>query len=101
MGVVAQMLEWVAALVSLLLTGLYCLILIRALISWINPDVQQPAIKLLYQITDPVLEPFRKILMPVTLQLGIDLSPVLAFFVIVLVQRALGGLLLVIAHRLP
>ena len=47
MGVMAQMLEWVVALVSLLLTGLDRLNPIPALISWINP-VQQPAIKLLH-----------------------------------------------------
>ena len=47
---------------------------------------QQPAIYLLYQITEPVMAPFRKILPPMG---GLDFSPILVFILINIIQIAL------------
>jgi YggT family protein len=81
--------------VILLVNGvldLYQWILIaRALISWIpNIDPYHPVVQFLYRITEPVLEPIRKLVPP----LGgmIDISMIVAFFAIILLQQLLRTL---------
>lgn len=67
------------------------------LLSWINPDPYNPVVKFLRAVTDPVLLPFRRLLMPLTRKIMIDFSPILAFLLIGLLQNVLrriqyGGL---------
>ena len=67
------------------------LILARALISWIpNLDPYNPIIQILYQITEPVLEPVRRLIPP----LGgtIDISIIVVFFALMILQRMLQGM---------
>lgn len=55
------------------------LILARILITWIpNLDPHNPAVQMLSQVTDPVLEPVRRLIPP----LGgmIDISPIVVLF---------------------
>ncbi|MBN2095857.1 YggT family protein [Candidatus Peregrinibacteria bacterium] len=52
-------------------------ILVRILLSWIQPGHPGRLIQILYEITEPILRIFRKIL-PRTGML--DFSPLLAFF---------------------
>ena len=47
------------------------IIVIRALLSWVNPDPWNPIVRFLYQVTEPVLRPIRQRL-PAA---GIDFSP--------------------------
>lgn len=55
------------------------LIVIRALLSWFNPDPTSPLVRLLVWATEPVLAPIRRIIPP----LGgrIDLSPLFALLI--------------------
>ncbi len=46
-----------ARMVELLLSILYWLILIRALISWVNPDPFNPVVQFLSRVTEPILQP--------------------------------------------
>ena len=39
-------------------------IIIRALISWVNPDPYNPIVQLLHRMTEPVLRPLRKLVPP-------------------------------------
>lgn len=60
------------------------LVIARALMSWfVAPHSRHPAATLLRRITDPVLRPFSEMLPSMG---GIDLSPLLAFFAITLLQ---------------
>ena len=68
-----------AELLGLLLTVLLWAVIIQAILSWFNPDVRQPAVRLLYQLTEPVLRPARRLLPPVS---GLDLSPLLVIIVL-------------------
>ena len=66
-------------------------LLARALVSWIpNLDPYNPAVQLLYRVTEPVLEPIRKLVPP----LGgtMDISIIIAFFALILLQQVLGSL---------
>ena len=61
------------------------LLLARVLLSWINLDPYNPIVKFLYDITEPVLAPIRRRVAPMG---GLDLSPIIAI-IILLVLRAL------------
>jgi YggT family protein len=62
-------------------------IVIRALISWVNPDPYNPIVQVLTKMTEPALRPIRKLLPP--WKIGIDLSPLIAVFAIIFLQYAL------------
>lgn len=82
-------------LVDIILTVMYWLILIRALISWVSPDPLNPIVQFLLRVTEPVLEPIRR-LMP---NLPIDLSPLIAFFMIIFLKGFLVNTLYDLAIR--
>jgi len=76
----------------LILLQLYGYVLLaRALMSWIpNLDPSHPAVQFLYTITEPVLEPIRKLVPP----LGgmVDISMIIAFFGIMILEQLLRSL---------
>ena len=96
MFVMANFVDAVAAVVNILLTVLYWLVLIRALISWVNPDPYNPIVQFLTRTTEPLLEPIRRLLPP----MGIDISPIIVFFIIIFLQRFLVSSLYDLAARL-
>jgi YggT family protein len=88
----------VALVIHYLLNIYMWLIIIRALLSWVNPDPYNPIVSFLYQVTEPVLYRIRRFL-PFR-GLGIDLSPILVFIIIVFLDRFLVGTLQDIVMRL-
>ena len=78
--------------ILLIALQLYSYILLaRALVSWIpNLDPYHPAVQFLYRLTEPVLEPIRKIIPP----LGgmIDISIIVAFFALIILEQVLRSL---------
>lgn len=56
------------------------LIIIRALISWVNPDPYNPIVQFLYKTTEPLLSPFRRLMPAYTI--GLDISPIFALIFI-------------------
>ena len=99
MFVLSNFLVAVARILDIGLTILYWLILIRALISWVNPDPYNTIVKFLYKTTEPILYPIRKIL-PLGVRFGIDISPIIAFFAIMFLRSFLIRTLLDLAIRL-
>lgn len=77
-----------AKILDIALTMLYWLILIRAVISWVNPDPFNPIVQFLYKTTEPILSPIRKAL-PLSIRFGIDISPIIAFLAIVFLKSFL------------
>lgn len=67
--------------------------------SWVNPDPFNPIVQFLEKTTEPILYPIRKIL-PFNFKLGIDISPVIAFLVIMFLKSFLVNTLLDLAVRL-
>lgn len=70
-----------ADMLSLLLWIWFWSLLIGVILSWLPIDNRNPMVPLIYQITEPLLTPFRRLLP----NMGIDLSPM---FAIILVQLA-------------
>jgi YggT family protein len=64
-------------------------LIVRVLMSWIRPDPYHPFVRFIYNITEPVLEPIRRILP--TGGIGLDLSPLIVFLLLHLLTRALFG----------
>ena len=99
MFMVSNLLQALATLLNLVLTICYWLILIRALISWVNPDPYNPIVQFLYKTTEPILNPIRRML-PLNVGIGIDLSPLIAFLIIIFLRSFLVRTLLDISLRL-
>jgi YggT family protein len=65
----------------------FFLILAVVILSWVGGQVRHPFIPLMYQLTEPVLRPFRKFIPPIA---GMDLSPLFAIIAIRFLIHLLG-----------
>ncbi|MFO8052456.1 MAG: YggT family protein [Candidatus Omnitrophota bacterium] len=99
MFILSNFLIGVANILDIVFTIAWWLILIRALISWVNPDPYNPIVQFLYKTTEPILYPIRKLL-PQGLRLGIDISPIVAFLAIVFLRSFLVQTLYQLATNL-
>lgn len=99
MFVISNFLIAVAQVIEALLTLLYWLIIIRALLSWVNPDPFNPIVQFLHTVTEPILGPIRR-MMPFTLRFGFDISAVVAIFAIIFLKSFLIGILFELSARL-
>jgi YggT family protein len=80
-----------ARLTSLVLTLLFWAILIRAVLSWVQPDPGNPIVQFLERVTGPILYPLQRIIPPLG---GIDLSPLVAMLLIELLKGLLVNAIL-------
>jgi len=76
----------VPALVALFINIFLFAILIRVILSWVNPDPYNPAVGILTRVTDPILIPAQRVIPPIG---GIDLSPMLVMIGLVLLEMLL------------
>ena len=84
---IGQLLIWSALGVIALLVNIYFFALLAMIIlSWVAPRSKNPAIYLLYQITEPIMAPLRKIIPSMG---GLDFSPILVFILINVIQIVL------------
>ena len=95
MFVLSNFLKASASIVDIVLSIFYWLILIRALISWVNPDPHNTIVQFLYRATEPILTPIRRMLPP----MGIDLSPIIAFLVIIFLKGFIVATLMDMSYR--
>lgn len=64
--------------VRLLFLVLWILLIVRVLMSWIAPRGGGPLVAFVYQATEPILAPIRRIVPPTA---GIDWSPLIAMLI--------------------
>ena len=76
----------VIGVVGLLINIYFFALLAMIIISWVAPTSRHPALLLLWQVTEPVMAPVRRILPPMG---GLDFSPILVFILINVLQIAL------------
>jgi YggT family protein len=84
-----------SALIGYILYGMLLiyslLIFFRIVFSWGNVDYRNPVMRLLVKTTEPLMGPLRRVIPP----LGIfDISPIVAFILLMLFQSAIAGTLL-------
>jgi len=90
----------VAEIVDYVLWIYMLIIIVRALLSWVNPDPYNPIVRFIHRVTEPVLRPIRYRL-PTHQLGGLDLSPLIAILAIHFVGRVfLVPLLFDIAGRM-
>lgn len=87
MFVFTNFMSAIAEVINIVLTIYMYVIIIRALLSWVNPDPYNPIVHMLYKITEPVLNPIRK-LVPVW-KIGLDISPLIVILIIFFLKRFL------------
>jgi len=87
MFLVGNFIEAVARILDIGLTIYMWIIIIRAVISWVNPDPYNVIVQFLYRATEPVLYRIRRWL-PFG-NTGIDFSPVIVILAIVFIQSFL------------
>ncbi|MDA8106539.1 MAG: YggT family protein [Nitrospiraceae bacterium] len=87
----------VAKIFDMLLEIYKWVVIVAALISWVNPDPYNPIVRFLYSVTEPVFRPIRRV---IGHRLGpIDISPIVVILAIIFVQSFLVRSLIKIGIR--
>ena len=85
-------------LIGMIFSIFYFLLIIRIIMSWINPDPYNEFVRMIYRITDIILVPIRRVL---PLRIGMfDFSPIIAFLLIYFLNYVLVNVLFGIGQRL-
>jgi YggT family protein len=97
MFVLGDLLITLARIVDMLLEIYKWVVIVAALISWVNPDPYNPIVKFLYSATEPVFRPIRRL---IGYRLGpIDISPIIVILVIIFIQSFLVRTLIKVGYR--
>ncbi len=74
-------------ILRLLLQIYEIILLLRVLLSWFQIDPYNPLVRILYTLTEPLLQPIRQILPPAGMM---DFSPLVAFLLLFALQNVLS-----------
>jgi YggT family protein len=83
MFIIANLIETLAQIINIVINIYIWAIIIRAILSWINPNPYHPFMIFLAKITEPVLGFVRQFIPDLG---GIDLSPMLVILVLYFVK---------------
>ena len=98
MFIFANFLIAIAKILDILLSIYMWIIIISALLSWVNPDPYNPIVRFLHAVTEPVLGPIRRL---IGFRLGvIDISPMVVILAILFVKSFLIQSLIEFAYKL-
>ena len=82
------MIEPIRELLQLFFTFLQLAIFARVIVSWVSPgNSNNPIITIIYQITEPLLSPLRRVIPRVGM---FDFTPMIAIIVLTLIQSILS-----------
>jgi len=77
-------------IVNLAFEVMMWLVVIRCILSFIRHNPYHPLIRFIYDITEPIMAPFRRLLPPAG---GIDFSPIIVWMVLMLLRNLVLGIL--------
>jgi YggT family protein len=98
MFIFANFLIAAASILRVLLDIYMWIVIISALISWVNPDPYNPIVRFLHSVTEPV---FRRIRRVIGYRLGpIDVSPMVVILGIMFVKYFIIQSLIEFAYKL-
>jgi len=83
----SNLIEAVAQVLSIILEFYKWAIIINSLLTWVNPDPYNAIVQFLQKVTEPVLYPIRRVIGG--WGIGIDLSPLIALVLVMILQNAL------------
>ena len=72
-------LDSLSAILASIIQLLALAILVRALLSWVRPDPYNPIVRALNSITDPIIEPLRRIIPRMGMN---EITPMVAMFLL-------------------
>ena len=75
--------------IELLFQALIFAIIARALLSWFNLGPSHPLVRILYDLTEPILAPLRRFIPTIGM---IDITPIVAILLLQLIQSVLLGM---------
>jgi YggT family protein len=97
MFVFGDLLISIATILDYLLGFYKWIVIISALLSWVNPDPYNPVVRFLYSVTEPVFRPIRRL---IGYRLGpIDISPLIVILVIIFIQSFLVRTILKVGYK--
>lgn len=79
--ILANFLQAIASVLNTVLTLYFWIVIISALLTWVNPDPYNPIVRILRNLTEPVFHRVRR-WVPFTYMGGIDLSPIVVLLAI-------------------
>ncbi|MDX8412338.1 MAG: YggT family protein [Mariprofundaceae bacterium] len=79
-------LQAIAGLLHVLLTAAMIVVIARAVLSWVSPDPYNPIVRIIMQLSEPLLYPVRRWVPAFG---GVDLSPMLVILGLVFVDNFL------------
>lgn len=79
----------IAKLLSYIISAYLIIIIASVILSWIQPDPYNPIVRFLYAATQPVYSRLRKILPQAIYSSGIDFTPMIVAFILMLAQEVL------------
>ncbi|WP_114416818.1 YggT family protein [Marinospirillum perlucidum] len=89
-GIGSILIGGVAGVIKTILDLYFFALIISIILSWVAPQAAHPGALLVYQITEPLLAPVRRLIPSLG---GLDLSPIFVFLGINLVSSVLVGIL--------
>ncbi|OLA95946.1 MAG: hypothetical protein AUH20_04795 [Candidatus Rokubacteria bacterium 13_2_20CM_69_15_2] len=89
MFVLGNFVYTLANLIELVLNAYLIIVIARAVLSWVNPDPDNPIVRFIHRVTEPVLRPIRDRLP--TVAMGLDLSPMVVLLAIYFLKSFLVG----------
>lgn len=89
----------IAQVLSFVLTAYMWIVIISALITWVNPDPYNPIVRFLRGVTEPVFYKVRQLL-PFLNVGGFDLSPIAIILVIQVLKIVVVGNLMRLAYSM-
>ena len=92
LGQVSVVSAQLVALVRFAFWVLQLLVFARVIISWVRVDPYHPVVRFIYQATEPMLRPFRRVLR--VGPGGLDFSPIILLFVLWIAQQIITNLLM-------
>ncbi len=98
MFILANFIEAVARILDIALTIYMWIVIISALLTWVNPDPYNPIVKFFRSATEPVYRFIRRFI-PTNFGM-IDIAPLIVIFIIMFLQYFLIPTLHEIALRL-
>jgi len=77
-------------IVNMAFNVLVWLIIARCILSFVRHNPYQPLIKFVYDVTEPIMAPFRRLIPAAG---GLDFSPIIAVLAVTLIQKIVVELL--------
>ncbi len=99
MHFVGLLLLAVAKILRMLINLYTFIVALSVIITWVNPDPYNPIVRFLYQATVPVFRKVRRFVPTALLRTGFDITPILVFILLIVLDTVLIGLLFDWAYK--